>query len=338
MVGVNETWWGFLDEGFNQYMNILSANDRADRAPNAGLDGPGQSYGRISGNEEEAALVWDENYAGPMYSFAAYGKAPLMLSMLGGIVGDSAVWKAHSAYAHAWRFRHPTPWDYAFFMSNALGRGRDLDWFWYYWMWTTESVDGSIQNVATRGTHTVVTVRQDGEMPSPVVLQVEFAPTGPAIRPMRNSVSVDSVTAEVTFPVDVWFNGSRTYDADLDFGGRQIVKVTLDPHKRFPDKNTRDNVWPEPKPVNLTEAVLQKYVGTYQLPGMGALNVTREGTTLFLQPTGQNRLQLVPTSETEFMLEEADVRFTFQLDANGNATGLVIHQSGQEIEAKKEAP
>ncbi len=336
MVGVNETWWGFMDEGFDQYMNILSANDLAQRAPNAGLDGPGQSYGRISGDEQEPALVWDENYAGPMYSFAAYGKAPLMLSMLGGIVGDSAVWKAHSAYAHAWRFKHPTPWDYAFFMSNALGR--DLGWFWYYWLWTTESVDGSIRQVTTRGTHTVVTVRQDGEMPSPVVLQVEFAPEGPVIRPMTNGVMLDSVTAEVTFPVDVWFDGRRTFDADLSFGGRQITKVTLDPHKRFPDRNTRDNVWPEPKPVILTEEVLQRYVGTYQLPGMGALDVTREGTTLFLQPPGQDRLQLWPTSETEFYIEEADVRFTFQQDADGNFTGMVIHQAGQEIEAKKETP
>ena len=24
MVGVNETWYGWMDEGFNQYMNILS--------------------------------------------------------------------------------------------------------------------------------------------------------------------------------------------------------------------------------------------------------------------------------------------------------------------------
>jgi len=336
MVGVNETWWGFMDEGFNQYMNILSANDLGDRAPDAGLDGPGQSYGRISGNEQEAALVWDENYAGPMYSFAAYGKAPLMLSMLGGIVGDSAVWQAHSAYAHAWRFKHPTPWDYAFFMSNALHQ--DLSWFWYYWMWTTESVDGSIQNVTTRGTHTLVTVRQDGEMPSPVVLQVAFAPEGPAIRPMQGSVMVDSTRAEVTFPVDVWFDGRRTFDADLDFGGRQITKITLDPHKRFPDKNPRDNVWPEPKPVNLSEAMLERYVGTYQLPGMGALDVTREGTTLFLQPPGQDRLQLVPTSETEFHLEEADVQFTFQLDASGNVTGMVINQSGQEIAAPKQKP
>ena len=27
MVGVNETWYGWMDEGFNQYMNILSAAD-----------------------------------------------------------------------------------------------------------------------------------------------------------------------------------------------------------------------------------------------------------------------------------------------------------------------
>jgi len=334
MVGVNETWWGFMDEGLNQYMNVLSDNDRGGRAPNAGLDGPGQQYGRISGNEQEPPLIWDENYAGPMYGFVAYGKAPMMLSMLGGIVGDSAVWRAQSAYAHAWRFKHPTPWDYAFFMSDALGR--DLDWFWYYWIWTTESVDGSIQAVTPRGTHTTVTVRQDGEMPSPIVLKVEFAPDGPPIRPMNNSVMVDSAAAEVTFPVDVWFGGSRTFDADLDFGGRKIAKVTLDPHQRFPDRNTRDNVWPEPKPVDLSEAILDRYVGTYEIPGLGELQITREDTTLWAQPTGQPRLQLTPTSETEFEIAEASVQITFQVGEDGETTGLVIHQGGQEIEAAKE--
>jgi hypothetical protein len=336
MVGVNETWWGFMDEGFNQYMNILSANDRNHRAPTAGLDGPGQAYGRVSGDEQEAPLMWDENHAGPMYSFAAYGKAPMMLSMLGGLVGDSAVWRAHSAYAHAWRFKHPTPWDYAFFMSHALHQ--DLGWFWYYWLWTTESVDGSIQNVATRGRHTVVTVRQDGEMPSPVVLKLEFAPGGPTIRPMKNSVLTDSTTAEVTFPVDVWFGGGRTFDADLDFGGRTITKITLDPHARFPDRNPRDNVWPQPTPVTLSQTVLQRYVGTYQAPELGELRVTSEGQTLWAQPAGQERVQLWPTSETEFYLMEADVQITFQRDASGTTTGLVIRQAGQEVRATKARP
>jgi hypothetical protein len=240
MVGTNETWYGFMDEGFNQYMNILSGADRRHEAPE--LDGRGQSYGRTSGDEREAPLMWDANYGGPMYSFQAYGKAPLMLSMLGGIVGDSTVWRAMSEYAKAWRFKHPSPWDYAFFMDNALHR--DLGWFWYYWLFTTESVDGSIAKVTTSGPRTSVVVHQDGQMPSPVVLAVRFATQGPKVRAMSNSVMRDSVTAVVTYPVDVWFRGSRDFTATLDFGSRKIEQITLDPDGRFPDRDPSDNVWP----------------------------------------------------------------------------------------------
>jgi len=240
MVGTNETWYGFMDEGFNQYMNILSRDDRMGRPVN--LDGLGQSYGRISGNEREAPLMWDANYGGPMYSFQAYSKAPMMLSALGGVVGDSAVWRAMSGYAKAWRFKHPSPWDYAYFMDNALGR--DLDWFWYYWLFTTDAVDGSIQKVVQSGSRTTVTVRQDGDMPSPVVLKVFFPATGPALRPMANATMVSDTSAIVRWPVDVWFAGNRTFDAVLDFGGRKIDKVMLDPGCRFPDNDITDNVWP----------------------------------------------------------------------------------------------
>jgi hypothetical protein len=127
-------------------------------------------------------------------------------------------------------------------MSNSLKQ--DLGWFWYSWLFTTEAVHGSIQNVTTSGANTLVTVRQDGAMPSPVVLRVEFAPAGAAISPMQNSVMADSTTAIVTYPVNVWFNGSRTFTATLNFGGRPIRKLTLDPRGRFPDHDPSDNVWP----------------------------------------------------------------------------------------------
>jgi hypothetical protein len=239
-VGVNETWYGFMDEGFNNYMNRLSDADARRQAPV--LDGVGQSYGQISGNEYEAPLMWNANYGGPLYRYQAYGKASPMLSMLGALVGDTAVWRAMSDYAKAWRFKHPTPWDFAFAMSNSLKQ--DLGWFWYYWLFTTEAVHGSIQNVTTSGANTLVTVRQDGAMPSPVVLRVEFAPAGAAISPMQNSVMADSTTAIVTYPVNVWFNGSPTFTATLNFGGRPIRKLTLDPRGRFPDHDPSDNVWP----------------------------------------------------------------------------------------------
>ena len=239
MVGVNETWYPFMDEGFNQYVNILSEADANKVAPK--LNGIGQSYGRISGEEAEAPLMWNANYGGPLYGFQAYQKAPMMLSALGGIVGDTAVQRALSEYTTAWRFKHPSPWDFAFFMNNALNQ--DLGWFWYYWLFTTESVDASIQSVSTVGSRTIVTVHQAGQMPSPVVLQVQLASSGPAVRPMANSRMIDSTSAVVTYPVDVWFNGSRTFQANLEFGGRGVEKVTLDPEGRFPDRDARDNVW-----------------------------------------------------------------------------------------------
>src|SRR5439155_25724416 len=198
----SETWYGWMDEGFNQYMNILSDAD-AQHKP-ASLDRLGQSYGRISGSEDEAPMMWSANYAGNMYGFQTYSKTPLMLSMLGGIVGDAEVQRAMSEYTKVWSFKHPSPWDYVNFMDKALGK--DLDWFWYYWLWTTESVDGSIAGVTTAGGKTTVTVRQDGQMPSPVVLKVQFAASGPAIKPMGEAKMVDETTAIVTWPVDVWFN------------------------------------------------------------------------------------------------------------------------------------
>ena len=71
MVGNNETWYGWMDEGLNQYMNILSAADRRGEAPN--LNGPGQNYGRTSGSEEEAPMMWSANWAGPGYGFLPGG-------------------------------------------------------------------------------------------------------------------------------------------------------------------------------------------------------------------------------------------------------------------------
>ena len=240
-VSNNETWYGWMDEGFNQYMNILSGADT--RSQPANLDGLAQRYGTISGNEAEAPMMWNSNYGGPQFwSFMTYSKTPLMLAMLGGIVGDSAVQAAHRAWGTTWMFKHPSPWDYMFFMNNALKQ--DLGWFWNYWLFTTEAVHGSIQNVKTTGARTTVTVHQDGEMPSPVVLRVQFVETGPAITPMRNAVKVDERTYDVTFPVDVWFSGNRTYDAVLSFGARKIDKITLDPRGRFPDRNPTDNIWP----------------------------------------------------------------------------------------------
>ncbi len=239
MVGTNETWYGWMDEGFNQYMNLLSEADWKHQAVQ--LDSLGGSAGLTAGEEAQAPMMWNNNYGGPFTSYVTYRRAPMMLSMLGAMVGDSVVVQAMRNYAILWRFKHPSPWDFMFGMNRFLRQ--DLGWFWYYWLFTTESSDGSISSVTTKGGRTTVMVRQNGEMPAPIVLQVEFAPDGPAPRPMKNA-EITGRTAVVRWPVDVWFSGQRTFAAELNFGSAKIARITLDPGVRFPDQDRSDNVWP----------------------------------------------------------------------------------------------
>jgi hypothetical protein len=62
--------------------------------------------------------------------------------------------------------------------------------------------------------------------------------------------------------VDVWFNGSRIYNAVLDFGGRAIESVQLDPACRFPDRDPADNVWPKAATVGAAPATAQAAICT----------------------------------------------------------------------------
>ncbi len=239
MMGTNETRYGWMDEGFNQYSNILSDADSAGKPFN--IDGLGQEYGKISGDEDEPMMMWNANHSGSYYGFQTYQKTMMMFSMLGGIVGDDVMHAAIKKYMETWKFKHPSPWDFTFFMNKELGR--DLNWFWYYWLFTTESVNGSIKEVVSQDEKTNVTIHQAGEMPSPIVLKVEFAEGSDKIKSMPNAKMIDDKTAIVKWNEDVWFNGDRDFQATLDFGKRRINKITLDPFGRFPDSDIKDNVW-----------------------------------------------------------------------------------------------
>jgi len=114
--------------------------------------------------------------------------------------------------------------------------------------------------VTANGGRATVTIRQHGQMPSPVVLKVQLEASGAAIKPMPNAKMVNETTAIVTWPVDVWFSGNRTFDAALDFGGRAITNIMLDPGCRFPDKTPADNFWPKPATPPTGQA-LQKLCG-----------------------------------------------------------------------------
>jgi CubicO group peptidase (beta-lactamase class C family) len=82
-------------------------------------------------------------------------------------------------------------------------------------------------------------------------------------------------------------------------------------------------------------AIYEKYVGEYKLPiGLNLTVRTREGR-IFTQGTGQPEAELFPKSETEYFLKVVDAQITFVLGDNGEVTGLVLHQAGQDFPGEK---
>ena len=86
---------------------------------------------------------------------------------------------------------------------------------------------------------------------------------------------------------------------------------------------------------------LEHYVGRYQLAPSVSLTVTRDGSHLFVQLTGQPKFEVFGESEKDFFLKVVDAQLTFEVDAAGKAVAVVLHQNGRDQRAARaegEAP
>jgi serine-type D-Ala-D-Ala carboxypeptidase/endopeptidase len=87
--------------------------------------------------------------------------------------------------------------------------------------------------------------------------------------------------------------------------------------------------------VQVAPEILRDYVGEYQLTPEFAITVTLENGALFLQATNQPRFPIFAESDSTFFLRVVDAQITFQRDAGGRVTGLILHQGGQNMPARK---
>jgi hypothetical protein len=87
--------------------------------------------------------------------------------------------------------------------------------------------------------------------------------------------------------------------------------------------------------IVLDSAVLDRYSGDYQLAPSAVLAVTREGNHLFAQLTGQRKAEIFAQSESEFYYKIVTAQISFESDAQGRTTGLVLHQNGVNITAPR---
>ena len=92
---------------------------------------------------------------------------------------------------------------------------------------------------------------------------------------------------------------------------------------------------PSPDGITLDESALAPIIGEYEVNPEFMFSITRDGGRLYVQATGQEKLEMFAESETKFFLKVNDAQLEFMTDDSGAVRKAVISQGGRTTEAKK---
>lgn len=128
----------------------------------------------------------------------------------------------------------------------------------------------------------------------------------------------------------------QRFEFAKDASGRVTEVVSIQPNgAREVAKRTDKPIPAAPVAVTVPADVLARYVGVYRLAPDFDLAVTVEGGRLITQATGQEKIEITPSSPTEFFVERIDARLTFVAGADGRVEKLVLVQGGRTMDAPK---
>ena len=239
IVGSNERLHPWMDEGFNTFINHYSALAYG-KFP-AKFRDRGGFVGRLTDKNREPINTTPDVAQTYNLGMVAYRKPGLGLFMLReSILGPDRFDYAFRNYIAKWAFKHPRPIDFFNAMENASGE--DLAWFWKAWFYGTGNIDQAVsslkyvKNDFEKGS--LIGLENKGEVPMPV------------------NISLTDAKGKVYsyhIPVEVWMRGNTiVYKAPTT---TEIVKVTIDPKKLYPDINLDNNTFKIGQVKNLNKKI-----------------------------------------------------------------------------------
>ncbi len=229
IVGSNERKYGWMDEGFNTFINSLATID----FNNGEYKGTGPSkqflIPYMFSSESESIFNTPDAMKEANIGAALYFKPGYGLELLRNVIlGPDRFDYAFKTYINRWAYKHPTPWDFFRTMDNVAGE--DLSWFWREWFIENYLLDQAIMGVEydskAPANGSVVKLVNLNQMAMPVLLGYE---------------TISGVKGTMKLPVEIWNN---TAVFKLQIPETEALKsVTIDPDKIFPDMNYGNNKW-----------------------------------------------------------------------------------------------
>jgi hypothetical protein len=229
IVGSNERLYGWMDEGFNTFINTLTTAD-FNKGEYAGKKQDMHQAGAfVTQPIFEPVLSTPENLKEPNTGILLYFKPAMGLTLLREqILGPERFDFAFRTYVARWAFKHPTPDDFFRTMENASGE--NLNWFWRGWFVNNWRLDVAVRDVkyvggdASKGA--LITIDNLDKLVMPTILEIK---------------TVSGKTERVKLPVEIW-ERNNTFVFKYP-STEEIQSVTYDPDKVLPDYNPDNNVW-----------------------------------------------------------------------------------------------
>lgn len=89
------------------------------------------------------------------------------------------------------------------------------------------------------------------------------------------------------------------------------------------------------KLASVPDDVLSAYEGKYELGPDFILTITKDGSSLKVEPTGQGVHDLYAESPTSFFLLDVDAKLEFVRKESGGVEKLILHQNGRTTDARR---
>jgi hypothetical protein len=220
-MGINETRYGFMDEGWATTFEYLMGEADLGRERATSFFQQFRVAGWIadpSPLEDLPIITPGDMLKNQAYGNNAYGKPALGYLALKELLGDAAFRTALHAYIDRWHGKHPTPWDFFYTVNDVTGR--KLNWFWNSWYFSNGYIDLAVRSVTKSGSGYTVALDNVGGMPAPVDLYLRYSDGTSAVLHQTPAIwAADQQRATVAVPTrktlqSIRLDGGIWMDAD----------------------------------------------------------------------------------------------------------------------------
>lgn len=171
-MGINETRYAYMDEGWATTLEYLIAIDQLGKEKAAA----NYKQFRVSrwiknkSSEEDLPVITPTTLA---TGDNAYVKPSLAYLGLKDMLGDEPFKKYLRAYMDRWNGKHPIPWD--FFNTINDVADQDLNWYWNNWFFSYNYIDLAINKVSIKGSNYSLAINNNGGFAIPFDVKITFA-------------------------------------------------------------------------------------------------------------------------------------------------------------------